>query len=122
MLQDLVSNRARKRASDLWEAALQGSVDGPSAIEQPLSGLIGLLARSLDITQAAVQIRKQTNEFVLAVFQLPNSRLRLPPSQCAVVFSFGRHDARQIGRNIHRAVTELGLAEPFTLIVNVNNF
>jgi hypothetical protein len=122
MLQDLVSNRARKRAADLWEAALQGSVDGPAAIEQPLSGLIGLLARSLDITQAAVHIRKRTNEFVLAVFQLPNSRLRLPPSQCAVVFSFGRHDARQIGRNIHRAVTELGLAEPFTFIVNVNNF
>jgi len=122
MLADLIPNTVLKEVSALWEGALRAASEGASAIRQPLSGLIKLFAQVLHVDPAKVQAAPtQANDFLLTVFELPPSRLRLPPRRSPVVFTFSKRPADKLGQDIYRSVAALGLAEHFVFVVNLTN-
>ncbi len=121
-LADLIPNSAQSEVSQLWETALQASQRGPVAIREPLFSLIRMLAVALGTDYNTVQkVPTTATDFALTVYPLPTFRLRLPPGQCPIVFSYSDRRPRELGQDIYQAVTSLGLSEPFLFLVNVNN-
>ncbi len=122
MLADLIPNTVLKEVSALWESVLRAASEGASAIRGPLSGLIKLFAQVLHVDPTKVQSAPtQANDFLLTVFELPPSRLRLPPRHSPVVFTFSKRPADKLGQDIYRSVTALGFAEHFVFVVNLTN-
>jgi hypothetical protein len=121
-LPDLIRNTALMEVSEAWERALRAAQGGISEIRAPLVELVRMLAVALGVEMGSVQ-RVPTNnaDFVLTIFPLPTFRLRLPPAQCPVVFSYSARRPRELGQLIYQQVSNLGLPEPFIFLVNVNN-
>jgi hypothetical protein len=121
-LPELVRNSALSEISQLWETALQASTQGAVAIREPLVNLVRTLAVALGVEPATVQrIPSSAPDFLVTMYSLPTYRLRLPPGQCPIVFCYSGRRPRELGQEIHQAVSGLGLSEPFLFIVNVNN-
>ncbi|MEP7284659.1 MAG: tubulin-like doman-containing protein [Chloroflexota bacterium] len=122
MLADLIRNNARKEVTALWESVLQGSNGGTGALRGPLIKLIKLFAEKLGIDPESVQQAAiQASDVVLTVFPMPATQLRFPPRQSPIAFAFSNRSPRELGQSIYRAVTKLGLPEPFLFLVNLNN-
>lgn len=121
-LPDLIRNTALNEVSEVWERVLNASQTSGQDIRPSLIELIRMLAVSLGVEPAKIQ-RVQTNspDITLTVFPLPTFRLRLPPAQCPVVFSYSTRRPRELGQSIYQSVSGLGLPEPFIFLVNVNN-
>jgi hypothetical protein len=118
---DLVKNTAQSEVSQLWESALEAASLGPTAIREPLINIIKLLAVALGIDPNNVQKLPATApDFAVTIYPLPTFRLRLPPAQCPIVFTFSGRRPRELGQDIYQAITSLGLTEPFLFIVNLN--
>jgi hypothetical protein len=121
-LPDLIRNTALADVSSAWEQALQSSLGGAAQIRQPLATLVRMFAIALSVDPSTIQrIQTASTDFALTVFPLPTYRLRLPPPQCPIVFTFSTRRPRELGQSIFQAVTELSLPEPFVFLVNVNN-
>ncbi len=121
-LPDLIRNTALAEVSEAWERALRAAQGGPHEIRGPLVELVRMLAVALGVDMGSVQrVPTNSSDFVLTIFPLPTFRLRLPPAQCPVVFSYSTRRPRELGQAIYQQVSNLGLPEPFIFIVNVNN-
>ncbi|MEP7288930.1 MAG: tubulin-like doman-containing protein [Chloroflexota bacterium] len=120
-LADLVRNTAQAEISQLWEATLEAAAGGHIAIREPLYALVRTLAVAMGVDPTTVQrIPTPATDFSLTIYPLPTYRLRLPPAQCPIVFCFSNRRPRELGQEIYQAVSNLGLAEPFLFIVNLN--
>src|SRR5258706_6708163 len=90
-------------------------------MREPLIALVRTRALALGIEPGAVtKVPASAPDFAVTVYALPTTRLRLPPDQCPVVLCFSTRRPRELGQEIHQALSALGLSEPFVFLVNIN--
>ncbi len=121
-LPDLMQSSLQRQASMFWERAFQAVRHNPATAQKPLYDLIHFFGQALHVEPTGIQrVPVSADDFTMVIYSLKNLRLRLPPSECPVVFSYSNRTARDLAQDIIEAANHATSNQSFVIIVNVNN-